>query len=117
MYWLPKFHKRPYKARFIVNLSACTTTDFPNYQLLALPLSIFEVLKSRGFRTSSLSTYDFQHSVYLCPIIKIKKKLINLIESTIHREGILYLACDDEIDFFTSDDQKRFGLAKRFVTL
>ena len=27
MYWLPKLHKRPYKARFIANSSYCTTTD------------------------------------------------------------------------------------------
>ena len=26
MYWLPKLHKRPYKARFIANPSSCTTT-------------------------------------------------------------------------------------------
>ena len=27
MYWLPKLHKRPYKARFIANSSSCTTTQ------------------------------------------------------------------------------------------
>ena len=27
MYWLPKLHKRPYKARFIANFSSCTTTE------------------------------------------------------------------------------------------
>ena len=26
MYWLPKLHKRPCKARFIANSSSCTTT-------------------------------------------------------------------------------------------
>ena len=26
MYWLPKLHKNPYKARFIANSSSCTTT-------------------------------------------------------------------------------------------
>ena len=31
MYWLPKLHKRPYKARFIANSSSCTTTEFLNY--------------------------------------------------------------------------------------
>ena len=29
MYWLPKLHRRPYKARFIANSSACTTTELP----------------------------------------------------------------------------------------
>ena len=27
MYWLPKLHKRSYKARFIANSSSCTTTE------------------------------------------------------------------------------------------
>ena len=26
IYWLPKLHSRPYKARFIANSSSCTTT-------------------------------------------------------------------------------------------
>ena len=26
LYWLPKLHKRPYKARFIANSNSCTTT-------------------------------------------------------------------------------------------
>ena len=28
LYWLPKLHKKPYKARFIAKPSSCTTTDF-----------------------------------------------------------------------------------------
>ena len=27
LYMLPKFHKRPYKSRFIANSSSCTTTE------------------------------------------------------------------------------------------
>ena len=27
MYWLPKLHKRPYKAMFLANFSSCTTTE------------------------------------------------------------------------------------------
>ena len=27
IYWLPKLHKNPYKARFIANSSSCRTTD------------------------------------------------------------------------------------------
>ena len=27
MYWLPKLHKRPYKARSIANSSSCNTTE------------------------------------------------------------------------------------------
>ena len=31
LYWLPKLHKRPYKARFIANSSLCTTTVWPRW--------------------------------------------------------------------------------------
>ena len=27
LYWLPKLHKNPYKARFIANSRSCTTTE------------------------------------------------------------------------------------------
>ena len=27
LYWLPKLHKKPYKARFIANSSSCMTTE------------------------------------------------------------------------------------------
>ena len=35
LYWLPKLHKRPYKARFIANSSSCTTTVLS--KLLTMP--------------------------------------------------------------------------------
>ena len=65
-------------------------------------------LSSRGFRASSLSTYDFSTLYTALSYNLIKKKLINLIETTFQREGTLYLACNDKIAFFTSDDQKQF---------
>ena len=42
MYWLPKLHKRPYKARFIANYSSCTTTE-----LLKLLTSCITAIKTR----------------------------------------------------------------------
>ena len=42
MYWLPKLHKRPYKARFIANSSSCTTTE-----LCKLLTSCLTTVKSR----------------------------------------------------------------------
>ena len=29
LYWLPKYHKRSYKTRFIAKSSSCTTTELP----------------------------------------------------------------------------------------
>ena len=87
MYWLPKLHKRPYKARFIANSSSCTTTELSKLLTSCLTAikshvirfceTVYETsnknwlwsikdsgevlnkLKCRGFRATSLSTYDF----------------------------------------------------------
>ena len=86
-YWLPKLHKRPYKARFNANSSSCTTTEFSKLLISCLTAikshviryceTVYETsnknwfwsiknsgevlskLKCRGFRATSLSTYDF----------------------------------------------------------
>ena len=71
---------------------------------------VLDKLKSRGFCASSVSTYDFSTLYTTLPHNLIKRKLINLIETTFQREGTLYLACNDKIAFFTSDNQKRFKL-------
>ena len=44
-YWLPKLHKRPYKARFIANSSSCTTTE-----LSKLLTSCLTAIKSHVIR-------------------------------------------------------------------
>ena len=82
LYWLPKLHKNPYKARFIAKSSSCTTTELS--KLLTSCLTdvkycekvyersgknlfwsiknsgeILDKLKARDFNATSLSTYDF----------------------------------------------------------
>ena len=87
LYWLPKLHNRPYKARFIANSSSCTTTELSKLLTSCLTAirkhvirycvkvyersgknlfwsiknsnEVLNKLKSRSFRASSLSTYDF----------------------------------------------------------
>ena len=87
LYWLPTFHKRPYKSRFIVNLSSCTTNELSigltpclttikshfikycetgferNVKRLFWSIKnseeILNNLKSKGFLVSCVSTYDF----------------------------------------------------------
>ena len=56
-------------------------------------------LKSRGFLSSGLSTYDFSTLYTTLPHNLIKEKLTELIEQTINREGSLYLACKDKNAF------------------
>ena len=107
IYWLPKLHKRPYKARFIANSSSCTTTELSKLLTSCLTavknhvirycekvyesssknlfwsiensVELLHKLKSRGFRAISLSTYDFSALFTTLPHILIKEKLINLI--------------------------------------
>ena len=138
MYWLPQLHKRPYKAQFIANSSSCTTSELSKlltscltavknhvirycekvyersgkYLLWSIMNSgeVLSKLKSRGFRATSLSTYDFSTLYTTLPHNLIKEKLINLIEWTFKREGSPYIACNERQAFFTSGDTKRYKL-------
>ena len=135
-YWLPKLHRRPYKARFIAN--SCTTTELSKlltscittvknhfirycekvYERSGKNLfwsinnsgEVLNKLKSRGFRATSLSTYDFSTLYTTLPHNLIKEKLLNLIEWTFKREGSPYIACNERQAFFTSEDTKRYKL-------
>ena len=64
---------------------------------------VLNKLKSRGFRASSLSTYDFSTLYTTLPHNLIKDKLVDLIERILQREGSLYIACNDRNAFFLSD--------------
>ena len=142
MYWLPKLHKRPYKARFIANSSSCTTTELSKLLtscLTAVKSSVIryyetvyersrknmfwsiknsgEVLskqKSRGFCSTSLSTYDFSTLYTTLPHNLIYEKLVDLIERAFKKfyknECALYLACNDRKAFFTSTNHRGYTL-------
>ena len=66
---------------------------------------VLNKFKSKGFKASKLSSYDFSHYF-------IKDKLTDLIERTFFREKALYLACNEERAFFTSDVYKIMVLSK-----
>ena len=74
MYWLPKLHKRPYKARFIANSSSCTTTELSKLLTSCLTAVKNHVIRycEKVYEKSgkNLSTYDFS-TLYttFCPII------------------------------------------------
>ena len=71
---------------------------------------VLNKLKSRGFRASSLSTYDFSTLYTTLPLNLIKDKLMDLIERTFQREGSLYIACNDKNAFFISDAVRNYDL-------
>ena len=74
---------------------------------------VLNELKSRGFRASSLSTYDFSTLYTTLSHNLIKDKLVDLIERTFQREGSLYIACNDRNAFFTSDAVRSSHLSLR----
>ena len=55
MYWLPKLHKRPYKARFIANSRSCTSTEFS--KLLSSFLTAIKSHVIRYYETVYESAY------------------------------------------------------------
>ena len=136
MYWLPKRHKRPYKARLIANSSSCTTTELSNLLTSCLtaikakvikycetvyerpgknmfwPIKnsgkVLSKLKDIGYQATSLSTYDLSTWYTTLPHNLIKEKLLDLIEQTFYKkECKLYLAFNDKKAFFTSADHYR----------
>ena len=58
LYWLPKLHKKPYKARFIANSSSCTTTELSKL-LTSCLTAVKNMLSSIGKRymTDPVKTY------------------------------------------------------------
>ena len=68
---------------------------------------VLNKFKSKGVMASKLSNYDFSTLYTMLPQQLIKDKLIALIEHTFTREKTLYLACNEEHAFFTSDIYKK----------
>ena len=114
MYWLPKLHKRPHNARFIANSSSCTTTELSKLLISCLTAyclshviryceTVYETsnknwfwsiinsgevlnkLMLKGFRATSLSTYDLSTLYTTLPHNLIKEKLLDSIEWTVKR--------------------------------
>ena len=138
LYWLPKLHKRAYKARFIANSCSCTTTVLSKlltscltavkkhwirhydtvYEkdgincLWSIKISneVLNRFKSKNFQASKLSTYDFSTLYTTLPHHLIKDKLIDLFNRTFIQENTQYLACKEECAFFTSDVYNNLNL-------
>ena len=144
-YWLPKLHKTPYKARFIANSSSCTTTELSKLLTSCLTAvknhvirycekvyersgknlfwsiknsgEVLNKLKSRGFRATSLSTYDFSTLYTTLPHNLIKEKLINLLSGLLKGKVhlILPVTKDRLSSLLKTQNDINFGLAKTSV--
>ena len=69
---------------------------------------VLSKLKDRGFKATSLRTYDFSTLYTTLFHNLIKEKLLDLIERTFYKkEGNIYTACNDKKACFTSADHYR----------
>ena len=64
----------------------------------------------RGFRATSLSTYDFSTLYTILPHNLIKEKLKDLTEWSFQREDSQNIACNEIDAFFTPEHQTRYKL-------
>ena len=138
MYWIPKLHKNPYKARFIANSSCCTTTKLSKLLTSCLTTikehvkrycdkiydnsginvfwsiknsnDVLNKLKNEQYQISSLSTYDFSTLYTTLPHHLIKEKLINLIEKTFGRENKMFIACNVRHAFFSNSEVEHYTM-------
>ena len=69
-----------------------------------------EILKTKGFQASTISTYDFSTLYTTLPHNFIRNQLVDLIENTFRREEVLYLDCNEEHAFFASEEHKKYYL-------
>ena len=71
MYWLPKLHRRPYKAWFIANSSFCTTTE-----LSKLSTSCLTAIKAKVIMYCE-TVYERSGKNMFWPIKILMKYLVN----------------------------------------
>ena len=57
LYWLPKLHTKPYKARCIANSSSCTTTELSKW---LTGKNLFQPIKNSGEILYKLKARDFK---------------------------------------------------------
>lgn len=138
MYWIPKLHKKPYKARFIANSTSCTTSKLSILLTSCLTAikthvirycdkvyentgkhlfwsiknsgEILDKFKINNFQASTVSTYDFSTLYTTLPHKLINDKLISLIQKTFAREKVTFLACNSNKAFFTNGIVKHYTM-------
>ena len=138
MYWIPKLHKNPYKARFIANSSSCSTTNLSKLITSCLTeiknhvirycdrvyvnsgINMFWSIKNssdilnklvkRNNLVSTVSTYDFSTLYTTLPHNLIKDRITKLVQKTFAREKTIYLACNYNKAFFTDIPYDRYTM-------
>ena len=145
LYWLPKLHKKPYKARIIANSSACTTTELSKLLTSCLTAvkkhvikycekvyerscknlfwsiknsgEILDKLKAGDFNATNLSTYDFSTLYTTLPHNLIKINLLILLKEPSRENALLTLHVMTEMHFLLQKNLRNImhGRVKMYV--
>ena len=83
-YWLPKLHKRPYKARFIANSSSCTTMSVSK-----VLTSCLTAIKNHWIKYFE-NTYEREGINYFCSI-KNSTEILDKLKTKGFQASTLFL--------------------------
>ena len=131
IYWIPKLHKTPYKARFIAGSRSCTTTrlskliteclklvrshctaycktirertDVNSMWIINNSLDVIRVLEEKQLSLTHVSTWDFSTLYTSLPHAQLKNQLHDLLERVFHTKGKSFIATNSFHTFWTTD--------------
>ena len=130
IYWIPKLHKTPYKARFIADSSSCNTTRLSKLitECLKLvrthctaycktirvrtgvncmwiihnPLDVICALEEKQLSLNHASTWDLSTLYTSLPHVQLKKQLHDLLERLFNTKGKSFIATNNFRTFWTN---------------
>ena len=131
IYWIPKLHKTPYKARFIAGSRSCTTTrpskliteclklvhshctaycktirertGVNSMWIINNSLDVIRTLEETQLSLTHLSTLDFSTLYTSLPHARLKNQLYDLLERVFHTKGKSFIATNSFRTFWTND--------------
>ena len=131
IYWIPKLHKTPYKARFIAGSRSCTTTRLSkliteclklvrshctaycktirertgvnSMWIINNSLDVIRTLEEKQLSLTHVSTWDFSTLYTSLPHTRLKNQLHDLLERVFHTKGKSFIATNSFRTFWTND--------------
>ena len=131
IYWIPKLHKTPYRARFIAGSSSCTTTRLSKLITVCLKLvcshcttysktiqertgvncmwiitnslDVIRALEEKQLSVNHVSTWNFSTLYTSLPDAQLKKQPHDLLERVFNTKGISFIATNNFRTFWAND--------------
>ena len=132
IYWIPKLHKTPYRARFTAGSSSCTTTRLSKLitdclelvrshctvycktirestgvncmWIINNSLDVIRALEEKQLSLNHVSTWDFSTLYTSLPHAQLKKQLHDLLERVFNTKGKSFIATNNFRTFWANDN-------------